>query len=210
MSLIGKIAKFDQSTKTISAALLVLTVALVCYVFITGPYFSKLRSAKAQCEDTRREYIEQEKLNNNLPKLELRLSELTGQFELLKNKCFARQQAEKFLERISEIAQTHNLQIISRRIAKPRMIVIEENAESKETKEQPGQKVDVNFEIHSAKVVVQGDFYDIVSFMKVLTDRSQKIDITDVRISLPPGEKFNPKAWFNVTVLAEIPAGDEK
>ncbi len=209
MSLIDKLTKLDKSTRTISMALIVLAVAYICYHAIAGPFLARLKAAKAECADIRKEYIEQESLITDLGCLQTKLAEAREGFNQLKSKCFTNQQAERFLENITTMAQSYNVTTVSRRIAKPKSLIIED-PEQQIVEEKPEQQEVVSFEIHSAQVVVAGDFYDIVNFIKVLEGRSEKVSITDIRIGLPPGGKFHPRAWFNITVLAELPMGDKK
>ncbi len=209
MSLIDKLTKLDKSTRTTSATLIVLAVVYICYYAIAGPFLARLKAAKAECVDTRKEYIEQESLITDLDRLQMRLAQAREEFNQLKSKCFTSQQAERFLENITIMAQSYNVTTVSRGIAKPKSLILED-PEQEIVEEKPEQQEVVSFEIHSAQVVVAGAFYDIVNFIKVLEDRSEKVHITDIRISLPPGENFYPKAWFNIAVLAELPMGDKQ
>lgn len=209
MNLIDKLTKFDKSTWTTIAALIVLAVVYICYYAIAGPFLTRLKAAKTECSDIRKEYIEQESLITNLDRLQMRLTEVREEFNQLKSKCFTSQQAERFLENITVMTQIYNLTTVSRKIAKPQSLIIHD-PEQQVDEEKIKQQSVVSFEIHSAQVVVAGDFYDIVNYINVLEDRSEKVRITDIRISLPPGEKFHPKAWFNIAVLAELPMGDKK
>ncbi len=209
MSLIAKLTKLDISTRTTGATLIVLTVMCVCYSAIMGPSLDRLKTAKAECADTRKEYIEQESLITDLDRLQMKLARAREEFNQLKSKCFTSQQAERFLENITVMAQTYDVTTISRRIAKPKALIIED-PEQQMVEEKPEQQEVVGFETHSAQVVVAGEFYDIVNFIKVLEGRSEKVSITNIRISLPPGEEFYPKAWFNIAVLSELPMGDKK
>jgi len=190
-----RLAKLDE-TKRISAAVLALLVtACFCYFTVTRHSVVKLREAKAKYTRTQAAHtgIETQQLPLLAQSLGKQLENRKRQLEEQEQKFFSSKQVLEFFESINTLALAHKLKPISRIISEPKRLVVAEKAE-------PGQQL---LDTQSAKIAVSGSYFDIVNFVNELTDRPQKIFITNLHIAMPPGEKSNPRASFSISVLIQ-------
>jgi len=104
----------------------------------------------------------------------------------------------QFFENINAMALVYNLKPISRVISEPKNLVDDKVGDEKIKPQQQFIKT------QSAKVTVSGNYFDIVDFLNELTDRPQKVCITDLHIALDAGEKFNPKASFKIILIVDL------
>jgi Tfp pilus assembly protein PilO len=198
--IIEKLAKLDEPKRILVAVLTVLTTACVYYLAITRYSLVELQAARAEYTSLQAEYADAE--NQQLRFLNLQKQFENGKRQLKEQQqwSFSSEQAVEFFENINAMALAYNLKPISRIISEPKKLVTEEKTE-------PEQQF---LETRSAKIVVAGNYFDIVDFVKELTNRRQKVCITNLHIALPAGEKFNPKASFRVTLLIDSSERKEK
>ena len=62
----------------------------------------------------------------------------------------------------------------------------------------------------SARIVIKGSYSDIIEFLSTLSNRPQKVCLTDLNMSLSAGESYDPKASFSVTILVDNITGVEQ
>jgi hypothetical protein len=116
------------------------------------------------------------------------------QFQEYQQQCFSVAEAVQFFEGINAVALTYNLKPISRIVSEPKRFVV-----GKETK--PQQEF---LNTQSAKIVVAGSYFDIIDFLSEIFVRRQKVSISNLRIALPPGEDFYPKASFEISLITDL------
>ena len=122
--------------------------------------------------------------------MQKQLGEKEKRLQEYQRQCFSSSQAVQFLENINTLALAYNLKPISRIISKPKKLSDNKADEEKPTPQQQFLKT------QSAKIVVSGNYFDIVDFVNEFTNCPQKICITNLHIALAAGEKFDPKASF--------------
>ena len=192
--IIERFAKLDQTKRILAAVLVVLAIAYICYYVITRDFVLRLWATKAKYAGIQAAYAGTENQRTDFLDLQKRLEDREKQIKEQEWKYFTSEQALQFFENISAMALAHNLKPISSTISEPKKLVVDEKAE-------PQQQF---LETQSAKITVAGRYSDIVNFVNELTDRPQKVYITNLHIALPPGEEFNPRASFSISVLISV------
>lgn len=198
--IIEKLAKLDRPKRRLATILAVLVIAYMCYDSITRGFVVKLRASEAKHTDIQTTYDGTTKYNADFLSLQKQLEDMERQLEEQRQMCFSKKQAFLFFENINTFALAHNLQLISRVISEPEWFVVSEEAE-------PQQQF---LKTQSANITVAGNYFDIAVFLNELTDRPQRVRMTDLNIVLPPGAKFNPNASFDVAVLIYLSEEVEK
>ena len=198
--IIERLTKLDEPKRKTAAILALLVVACVCYFAITRGSVAKLQAAKANYAGIEAAYTAAENQQAELSNLQKQLEEKEKKFQEYQQHCFNSTQAVQFFENINAMALACNLKPISRVISEPKELVADKEAK-------PQQQF---LKTQSAKVSVSGSYFDIVDFMSELTDRPQKVSITNLHIALPEGEKFNPKASFEVILVIDQSEDVEK
>lgn len=192
--IIEKLAKLDKQKRILASVLAVLAVACICYYAITRGFVLKLWTSKAKYAGIQTTYAGTANYDADFHDLQRRLENMEQQLEEQRQKCFSSKQAFQFFENINTLALAHNLKPISRVISKPEKLVVSEETE-------PQQRF---LKTQSVNITVAGNYFDIVEFVNELTNRSQRVCVTDLKIVLPPGEKFNPNASFDVALLIDM------
>jgi len=196
--IIDRLAKLDQPKRILAAVLAVLAVAGICYYAIMGDSVVTVVILQAiKAKYTRIQDVIYPSTKNQLidfSNLQRQLEDRKKQVKEQEWKYFTSEQALQFFENISARALAHNLKPISSTISEPKKLVVDEKAE-------PQQQF---LETQSAKIIVAGRYSDIVNFVNELTGRPQKVYITNPHIALPPGEEFNPRASFSISVLISV------
>ena len=198
--IIEKLAKLDRPKRRLATILAVLVIAYMCYDSITRGFVVKLRASEAKHTDIQTTYDGTTKYNADFLSLQKQLEDMEQQLEEQRQMCFSKKQAFLFFENINTFALAQNLQLISRVISEPEWFVVSEEAE-------PQQQF---LKTQSANITVAGNYFDIAGFLNELTDRPQRVRMTDLNIVLPPGAKFNPNASFDVAVLIYLSEEVEK
>lgn len=198
--IIEKLAKLDRPKRRLATILAVLVIAYMCYDSITRGFVVKLRASEAKHTDIQTTYAGTTKYNDDFLSLQKQLEDMERQLEAQRQMCFSKKQAFLFFENINTFALAQNLQLISRVISEPEWFVVSEEAE-------PQQQF---LKTQSANITVAGNYFDITGFLNELTDRPQRVRMTDLNIVLPPGAKFNPNASFDVDVLIYLSEEVEK
>ena len=188
-----ELTKLDEPKRKAAAVLTVVIVACICYFVITRDSVTKLKVAKASYAGVQTAYAETENQQADFLNLQKQLKEEEKQFQEYQQQCFSSAKAVRFFENINAIALAYNLKPISRMISEPKELITDKEAKA----EQQFLKT------QSAKVVVSGNYFDIVDFVNELTGRPHKVCITNLHIALPAGEKFNPKASFKITLIVD-------
>jgi Tfp pilus assembly protein PilO len=189
-----KLTKLDKPKRISAAVLTVLAAACVCYFVITRNSITKLNAANTNYAGIKAAYTATENQQAELSNLQKQLEEKEKKFQEYQQRCFSNIQAVQFLENVNAMALAYNLKPVSRIISEP-MKPISTKEES-----EPKQKF---LKTQSAKIAVCGNYFDIVDFMKELTNRPQKVCITNLRIALPAGEGANPKASFEIILIID-------
>lgn len=193
------LAKLDEQKRISVAVLTILLLAFICYFSITRRCMAQLETVKEKHQELLTEYSGTESELAEYSNLQKLIEDGQKQLTEQKQKCFGKQQAFQFIENINAMSQTYNLKPVSKVVSKPRQVV-QEGAET-------GQQF---LEILSANIVVAGHYFDIVDFVKDLTDRSEKVCIKNMSIALSPNEDFTPKATFQVALLIDSTVEVEK
>ena len=198
--IIEELVKFDKPKRISVAVLTVLTTACVCYWAITRHSVAELQAARAEYASLQAGYADIKNQQEALSNLQKQFENGKKQLKQQQQRCFSSEQAVEFFENINATALAYNLKPILRIISEPKKLVTDEGSE-------PEQQF---LETRSAKIIVAGNYFDIVDFVKELTNRRQKVFITNPHIALPAGEKFNPKASFSVALLIDSSERKEK
>jgi len=191
--IIEGLTELDKPKRILAAILTVLVVGCICYFAITRGSVVKLRAAKANYANVQVAYTETENQQAELSNLQKHLEEKEKQLKEAQQQCFSSAQAVQFFENINAMALAYNLNPVSRIIFEPKELVI--NKEAK-----PQQQF---LKTQSAKIAVCGNYFDTVDFLNELTSRPQRVCITELHIALDAGEKFNPKASFEVILIID-------
>ncbi len=195
--IIDKLTKLDEPKRKTVAVLVVLVVGCVCYFAITRDSVVKLWAAKANYAGVQAAYIETENQQTNFLNLQKQLKEKEKQFQDVQQQCFSSAKAVRFFENINTLALAYNLKPISRIISEPKKL---SDNKADDEKPKPQQQF---LKTQSAKITVSGNYFDIVDFVNELTDRPQKVCITNLHMALDAGEKFNPKASFKIILIID-------
>ena len=198
--IVEKLAKLNGPKRISAAVLTVLATACICYYVINRDSVIKLWAAKAKHSRIHSAYAGTENQRTDFLNLQRQLEEGKRQIKEQREECFSREQASQFFENINALALTYNLQPISRITSESKKQVVDEKTE-------PEQQF---IETQWAKVTFTGNYFDIVDFVSELTDRTQKVCITDLHVFLPPGETLNPTASFKVMLLINSSMRKEK
>jgi Tfp pilus assembly protein PilO len=198
--IIERLTKLDDPKRKTAAILVLLVVACVCYFAITRGSVVKLQAAKANYDGIEAAYTATENQQAELTNLQKQFEEKEKKLQEYQQHCFNSTQAVQFFENINAMALACNLKPISRIISEPKELVADKEAK-------PQQQF---LKTQSAKVNISGSYFDIVDFVSELTSRPQKVSITNLHIALPDGDKFNPKASFEVILIIDQSRDVEK
>ncbi len=202
--IIEELRKLDERKRKVAAVLTVLVVACVCYFAITRDSVTKLKAANANYAGIQTAYASTENQQAELLNLQKQLGEKEKQLQEYQQQYFSSKRTVQFFEDINAMALTYNLKPISRVISEPKNLV-----DDKANDEEAGPKQQF-LKKQSAKITVAGNYFDIVDFVNQLTNRPQKVCITNLHITLPAGEEINPKASFKITLVIDLSRDIEK
>lgn len=187
------LAKLDERKRISAVVLVVLAIAGICYYAITRDSVVKLQANRAKYAGIQAAYAGTRNQQADFLNLQKQLEDGKKQVRGQEQKCFSDEQALQFFENINTIALAHNLKPISRTISEPKRFLTDKKT-----------KLQQQFlKTQSAKVTVVGNYSNIVNFVRELTNRPQKVCITNLHIGLPAGEKSNPRASFSISVLIQ-------
>jgi Tfp pilus assembly protein PilO len=198
--IIERLTKLDDPKRKTAAILALLVVACVCYFAITRGSVVKLQAAKANYDGIEAAYTATINQQAELANLQKQFEEKEKKLQEYQQYCFNSTQAVQFFENINAMALACNLKPISRIISEPKELVTDKEAK-------PQRQF---LKTQSAKVSVSGSYCDIVDFVSELTDHPQKVSITNLHIALSDGDKFNPKASFEVILIIDQSRDVEK
>jgi Tfp pilus assembly protein PilO len=191
--IIEKLTKLDEPKRKIAAILTLLVVACVCYFAIIRGSVVKLQAAKADCANVQVAYAGTENQQAELSNLQKQFEEKEKKLQEYQQQCFSGTQAAQFFENINAMALAYNLKPMSRIISEPKELVADKKAK-------PQQQF---LKTQSAKIAVCGNYFDVVDFLNELTSRPQQVCIAELHIALDAGEKFNPKASFEIILVID-------
>jgi Tfp pilus assembly protein PilO len=191
--IIERLTKLGEPKRKTAAILALLVAVCVCYFAITRGSVVKLQAAKADYAGIEAAYTATENQQVELSNLQKQFEEKEKKLQEYQQQCFSGTQAVQFFENINAMALAYNLKPICRIISEPKELVADKEAK-------PQQQF---LKTQSTKVSVSGSYFDIVDFVSKLTDRPQKVSITNLHIALPEGEKFNPKASFKIILVID-------
>lgn len=196
--IIDRLAQFNKSQRIKVAVLAVVAVGWLSYHVITRGSAARLQAAKARYADIQYAYAETENNLGGLSELKKSLEGLQKEFEEQKQRWFTCEQAMQFVENMNTMALALNLRPISRTISEPKSILKDKNGNA--------NPQDQLLATQSARVTVTGSYSDIIDFVNDLTlaERRQKVSIANIHIALAPGEKFHPRAAFDVVLLVDL------
>ena len=188
-----RLTKLDEPKRKAATILALLVVACVCYFAIARGSVVKLQAAKANYAGIEAAYTATENQQAKLSNLQKQFEEKEKQLQEVQQQYFSSTKAVQFFENINTMALAYNLKPISRIISEPKELVADKEAK-------PQQQF---LKTQSAKAAVYGNYFDIVDFINELTDRPQKVRITNLHITLPAGEEVNPKASFEIILIID-------
>lgn len=198
--IIEKLTELEDSKRILAAIFTVLVISIICYYTIPGEFVIKLRACKAKYSSIETEYSRAQRYGTDFIRLQKQLEQTERQLNEQRQTFFSNKQAFSFFENIETFALAHNLRLISREISKPESLIAGEDAEQQQQ----------FLKKQSANITVAGNYFDIVEFINELTDRLQKVYITNFNIILPAGAKFNPNASFDIALLTYLSEDVEK
>lgn len=193
--IVDELTKLDRPKRVSAAVSVVLAVICICYFAIVRRYVVTLRMADARHAQFQATYAETEKQRDGLTSLQERFSDEKRQLDEKQQLCFSDEQAVRFFEEINQMAIAHDLKPISRIIGEATDLAAARNND-----EGPAQQP---LRAQSATITLCGNYLDIVDFVNKFTARPQKLSMTDLKITLPPGERFNPKVSFRITLFID-------
>ncbi len=198
--IIEKLTELDDSKRILAAIFTVLIIACICYYTIPGEFVVKLRACKAKNTSIETKYTRAQRYDTDFIKLQKQIEQTERQLNEQRQTFFSNKQAFSFFENIETFALAHNLRLVSREISMPESLIAGEDAEQQQQ----------FLKKQSANITVAGNYFDIVEFINELTDRLQKVYITNFNIILPAGAKFNPNASFDIALLTYLSEELEK
>lgn len=196
--IIEVLTKLDDLKRKATAFLTVLVVVCICYFAITRDSVAKLKAANASYAGVQTAYANTDNQKAELVDLQKQLIEKEKHLHEYQEMYFSSKRAEFFFENINTMALAYNLRPISRAISEAKNL-IDDKVEDENTP--PKEQF---LKTQSANIVVSGGYFDIVDFMNQLIGCPQKVYITNLRINLPAGEKFKPKASFKISLLIDL------
>ena len=196
--IIETLTKLDRSKRIAIAALVVSVAVFICYYAITDGSVAKLQAVNAKHASMQMVYAGTATRQAGLMDLRKELDDISQQVAQYRRQCFSFEQALQFFEDINAMALAHNLSPISRIVSEPADII------SKTDDEKDSQSQNKFLKIQSARVIVAGNYFNIVDFVIQLTKGPTAVSITGLRIALPPGEEYNPQLSFTVSVLVDL------
>jgi Tfp pilus assembly protein PilO len=199
--IIDKLTKLDDNRRKTIAVLVLLAVAGAFYFTITRGSIVKLKAVKANYVDLQTVYTDTEYQQSNLSNLQKELEEKQKQLEENQQRSFSPEQASQLFENINSMALSHKLRPISKTVSEPIEI-----SDTKTTSEQPEAEQKL-LKTQSATIAVCGDYFSMVDFVNELAGLKQKIYMTNFHMDLARGEKFYPKATFQITLLIDSSKG---
>jgi Tfp pilus assembly protein PilO len=199
--IIERLSKLDKRTRIVMAVLAVFAMACICYRAITRSTLVKLLQDSAKRSHLASTYAntENQQLHLRLRNLEKQLEDKKKHLEKQIQTTFSTEAALQFFENINATAIAYNLKPISKTISEPEKLTA--------IKEKENDSQQQFLRTQSAKIAVAGNFFDIVDFLKTLTNRPQKVCLTNLKTALPTGEKFLPQASFKVVLLIDTSKG---
>ena len=201
--IIEEFTKLDEPKRKAAAALTVLVVVFICYFTIIRGSVTRLKAANAKNVDIQAIHATAEHQQAELENLQKQIKDKKSELKEYQRQYFNSSQATQFLENINILALAYNLKPIARVISKPQKLSYEEDSEEKPKQQQ-------FLKTQSAKIVVSGNYFNIIDFMNELTERSQKIGVKNLHITLAAGERFEPKASFEITFIIDQSEDMEK
>lgn len=195
--IIERLTKLDEPKRKVAAVLVVLVAACICYYAITRNSLTKLKAVKTSYAGVQAVYAGTENQQTDFLNLQKQIKEEEEHLQEYQQQYFSSAKAVRFFENINVMALAYNLKPISRMISEPKKL---SDNKTNDEKSEPQQQF---LKTQSAKITVSGNYFDIVDFVKELAGRPQKICITNLHITLPAGEKFNPKASFKIILVID-------
>jgi hypothetical protein len=187
--MIRKLAHLDRKHQWMVSGGLLTATALLCYFLITHGSVSELYQASSAKKAMELKQQDLELVNAELEVLEKTLARTQSQAEHIKTLCCSEAQAALFFERLTTWASDFRLTPISRVVSSPQPIMPDPNG--------------IPLIRQSADIVLQGYIQDMIAFLNRLMERPQKVCITNLRVGLPPGENFKPRASFRVVLVID-------
>jgi Tfp pilus assembly protein PilO len=194
--ILDRLIKLDKRKRVSAAVLTVLAAAFICYFVITRNSVINLQTVKADYTGIRNVYTVAQYQQAGLADLQKRLKEKEERLQDRQRQCFSGAEASRLFENINAMASAYNLKPISRVISEPKNF---DDSEINDGNAPPPQFL----KTQTARISVAGNYFNIIDFLNELIDRPQKISITNLYITLPAGERFNPKASFEIVLVID-------
>lgn len=194
------LAKLDEHKRKRVIFLTMLGINCVCYLAITSSSLTDLQQAKINQIGLQQTFAATQKQIISLPTLHETLSRIEQQVDEQRQRYFDDKQASEFFEKINTMAIRHHLKPISLMGFESKNLTIEKDVEIEQE----------YLAIQSAKISVDGSYFNIINFLEEITNRPQKVSIKDLSIALVAGQALNPRASFNIIVLVDSSENNEK
>jgi len=213
--IIEKFTKLDKRKRISAAVLTVLVAAYICHFVITRDSVVKLQTANAKHAGIEAEYASTELQQAELSSLQKQFEEKQMRLREYQQQFFSNSEAVQFFENINSMALAYNLKPISRVISEPEKLSDGKADHDKSKSEQQSlnsardgelacpeqvERVEPFLKTQSAKLIISGNYFNIVDFLDELANQPQKVCITNLNIALPAGERVNPRVSFSISV----------
>jgi Tfp pilus assembly protein PilO len=194
--ILDRLIKLDERKRVSAAIVTVLVAACVCYFAITRNSVVSLQTAKANYTGIQTVYTIAQNQQAELPDLQKQFKEKEKRIQDCQRQCFSGTEAVQLFENINAMALACNLKPISRVVSEPKKFG---DNEINDGNAPPPQFL----KTQSAKISIAGNYFNIIDFINELINRPQKVCITNLNITLPAGEGFNPKASFEIILVID-------
>lgn len=202
--ILDKLTKLDDFKRISAAVLIAMITAITCYFAIARSSVVKLQDTQASYAEMQAVCTEMENQQAEFPNLQKQFGDIKKQFQERQTQCFSRNEAIRFFENINALAMAHSLTPVSKTISEPKEIVSGKTDDPNVGPQQDFLKT------QSANIAASGNYFDIVDFIKDITNCQQNVCLTNLYISLPAGEEYNPKASFEITLIIDLSKDTEK
>ena len=200
--IIEELTKLDKPKRKVVDISTVLVIACICYFAITRDSVTKLKAVHASYSSVQTAYAATENQQGDFHNLQKQLDEEKKQFCEYQRQYFSSAKAARFFENINSMALAYNLKPVSQTISE--QIEIDNKKADKKAGGEESKPKPLFLKTQSARVVVSGNYFDIIDFVNHLTERQEKVCITNLNISLSRGDSFEPKASFKITLAIDL------
>ena len=193
--IIPQLAQFDKRRRrSLVVGTMVVAVCLSYFLFTRGSVV-KLGAVQARHRTLSHATGEMDSLSLQLNSMQGKLAQLQATLIQHQATCFDSATALGFFEDIYHLARQCKLKPISHDMSPPRRVLVDQKPEEEEHA--------LALYTQASTVTVAGSYFDIVTFMQALTDSERKVTLSEIRIGLPSGEDYLPRAVFKLSLVID-------